>query len=767
MKKIFLYSLALLSTLTFWSCKDDNKATGDYEDSDRLPRPMFICDNNTNKGSDYTYNCQIIDKNTASLYWYTVQGAAAYEIKWAYKTYVSGGEQAWIETEQGKDKKSLAGSIIIDDPNEFHTTIENLQYQTEYFFAIRALNSYSKTDESWKNDPKNSKWYGYGNLRQWADYMQLNTEARYKNPKVCSVKEKGDDYVVLSLNRKIDYKKDYSTDEANDIKENFRFLDADKTIVKVDYLTFKASASTPNATENPAYLKYDITDADWEKGEIRIDGLSKNSVYDFLVWDKDVPVEADAWVDGNQAHTTGPKNDPITITHVMSPVDTITTSDGVYIADISQYNSMKIDQILINYCQNTEMSENQVFYLEGGKAYHISTNVELYKGLTLRTKPEDEKKGLRAKLYLSGLQMQGNNAATCNFMLGRQPVAGEMSTFELAIDSINFIDLDVDVPLAMNQGHQTEGIGSSSGNYFMNMYSNGLGVNVNLIEWRNCNFQGLIRGFFRVQGNNNFFIHNIKLIGCNFYNCGYYSATAGDYAYIFADMSTSKFKYKSNILENVEVAGCVFNNTPKRPLITDNGRNQTWHADVRWNINVHHNTFVNFCTVADNQIIYTRYIPGGSNLAFHDNVTLVTKDDKDTRRGSKHAGWYCDKVQGGDNSGACTFDIYNNWTTKGGKFTANAFDASKNSPKAIKKAKFTHDASELPLHVSTMSPTDLMVSPNPKYFIGIQNNHLDYHTDDGIEGVYYKKTADVQSSDIYTSKAGAPRLRGLEYDDFK
>ena len=161
------------------------------------------------------------------------------------------------------------------------------------------------------------------------------------------------------------------------------------------------------------------------------------------------------------------------------------------------------------------------------------------------------------------------------------------------------------------------------------MYADGMGIDVALLEWRNCSFQGLIRGFFRIQGNNDFNIRELNLIGCDFYNCGYYSNSAGDYAYIFADHNS---KTKSNILEKVEVSDCVFYNNPKRSVITDNNRNLVWDETVRWNIDVHHNTFVNFCTLAANPIINTRYIPGGSVLGFHDNVVILTKDPNDVNR---------------------------------------------------------------------------------------------------------------------------------------
>jgi hypothetical protein len=50
MKKIFLLTLALLSTLSFYSCKDDEVIGTD--EPNRLFRPMFRTTDNTGKSGD-------------------------------------------------------------------------------------------------------------------------------------------------------------------------------------------------------------------------------------------------------------------------------------------------------------------------------------------------------------------------------------------------------------------------------------------------------------------------------------------------------------------------------------------------------------------------------------------------------------------------------------------------------------------------------------------------------------------------------------------
>ena len=771
MKKIFLYSLMLLSALSFNACSD--KDDFEAKEADRLFRPMFRDDNNTGKGSTDPFNCAVVDRNKVHLYWYTVDDAVGYEIKWAIAGFVANGEQAWIDAENGVDGKELAGHVVITDPKQFDYLVENLNYQSDYRFAIRALHSYSATDDSWKTDPKNSLWYGYGGGREWAEYLGRQTDSRYNVPFVIQVSDITKNSMHLTLNRDIS---GYTDVEKAEFRDHFNFIDADQNIVKVDYLTFTASQSTPNATENPTYVKYNIPESAWVNNicELDIDNLSENSCYNIDVWDNTIQARVDACYNSTMKRTRGTAGPAILIKHVANATDTIgkgTNDERIY--DISQYQAMKLDDIIANYCADNVTAENQVYYLEGGKAYFFSSSPNVYKGFTLRTNPDDVAKGKRATLYLNGLSMSGNAPNTCNFMLGRQPASGENSSITLDIDSVRFCDLDVDCPLAFNYGDSQEGRGSVTGNYFMNMYPTGMGINVTLLEWNNCSFQGLIRGFFRIQGSNDFYIQHIKMIDCDFYNCGYYANNAGDYAYIFADHNG---KTKSNILQDVEISGCVFYNNPKRSVITDNNRNLTWDASVRWHIDVHHNTFVNFCTLANNPILNTRYNPGGSVLGFHDNVIINTKDAADVDRVMNAAGWDTRFIQGGDGSGHCTFKIYNNWTTNdveylknGQPFQTNAFNATSNAPAKWLKAwkedgtadtYYPYGEAELEVKLDeTLRATDLMVSPNPENFIGKTPLAIDYKTSKGIDGLYYKQTTAVLNSDIYKSGAGAPKLR--------
>lgn len=763
MKKILVFALALSTTMAFYSCKDDD--VNDYpKDEYRLPRPMFITTEIT--GDDnHPYNCSVQDRNNVNLNWYTVNGAVGYELKWAIQNYVAGGEQAWLDAENGVDGKSLAGRTVITDPNQFNYLVEHLQYQTQYMFAIRALHSYSATDDSWKTDPKNSKWYGQGSLREWADFYRPTTGGRYDVPFVVQVSDITKTSMHITLNRNI--ATGYDADQIKSFKEHFNFLDADSTILKIDYLTFTKSKSSPTAQENPTYVHYDIPEDAWVNNicEIDVDQLSENSVYQIDVWDATIPYSVDACYNTTMKRTKGDPAPPILVKHVPTMTATMATFDGEVDADISEWNSMQLDTLIANYCKDNS-PENQVFYLEGGKAYHFAQNPSVYKGLTLRTNPEDVAKGERATLYLGGLLKVNGSGTFCNFMIGRQPEAGENSTITLDIDSVRFIDLDVDCPLAGNYGSAQEGQSNAAGNYFMNMYSNGMGVNVNYLEWDNCTFKNIVRGFFRTQGSNDFFFKKIKLTNCVFYNGGYYQQNGGGFNYFHCDHGS---KPKSNIIEDIEISGNVFYDSPHGALLTDNNKNNVWDESVRWKLDIHHNTFVNFCTRANQVIVNTRYIPGGSTMGFHDNVIILTKDAADVNRSMGSGGWDTRNIQGGDGSGACTWDVYNNWTTKdegyltnGQPFAASALNATKNAiGKWLKNCTFTHDAEELAVHEDqVLKATDLMESPNPQHFIDAEKAHyVDHRTETGIDGLYYKQTDAVLNSDIYKSGAGAPMLR--------
>jgi hypothetical protein len=744
MNKILKYSLCLLAATSLYACSDDDDVASGS--NDRMFMTMFRVDNNTGKGDSDPYNCTVVDINDVHLYWYAVDNCAGYRIKWALQPSVSGGKTAW----ENADTTGLIIGDTILPPEQVDCVIKDLNYQTDYRFAIQTLHSLDL------NDPLNSKWYGYGDGRQWADWLGLQTGVRYEVPTVIQASEITKTSMRINLNRSI---AGYTATQMQGFREHFT---DDGTNFKVDYLTIKASFSSPNAVVPTQFAKYTLTSDDWARGYVDVEGLSENSVYNIDVWDKDIAVPVDACYNSLMKRTKGEAGPPILITHVETKQDTI-GGDLTKIYDISSYHSMKLDNIIDNYCASNDLAENQVFYLEGGKTYHFTNNSSIYKGLTIRTNPKDLEAGKgKAKLLLSGMTQTGSTINTCNFMLGRQPQPGENSSIALDIDSVRFMDLDVDVPLAKNYGHSMDGSGYGAvGNYFMNMYSNGMGINVNLLEWSNCTFTGIIRGFFRIQGSNDFNIHNIVMRDCEFYNDGYYANTGSGYQYFFADHNG---RPKSNILENIVIENNTFYDSPMGSLITDNNRNLMWDESVRWNVTINNNTFINFQTRSASPIVNFRYLPGGSKITMKNNFITVTADANDALRTLNCAGSDIRNIQGGDGSGNATFDVANNWSTNntltaGQIFSTQAFSASSNSMAKFKAtSSFPSGLDELNVHVDNLSATELMVSPNPKHTIGTTANHLDHHTDN-LDGLYFQNTDKVRNSNIYKLGIGASKWR--------
>lgn len=745
MKKLLIYSLCMFAvSLGFVSCSDDDDVPAG---SDRLFRTMFRCDNNTGKGDSDPYNCAVVDLNDVHLYWFGVEGAYGYQIRWALQPNVSGGAQAWHDTDS---LGLLEGDTILVGQDVLDCVIKDLNYQTDYRFAIRTLNSADL------NDPKNSEWYGHGDGRGWAEYLGLQTAARYEVPSIIQTSDITKTSMIIHLNRST---AGYTDEQMQGFAEHFT-IDGD--VFKVDYLTITPSKSSPNAVVPEQFKKYTLTDADWELGYILVEGLTENAVYNIDVWDADIPVSVDANYNPLLKRTKGDPGPPILLTHVPCPTDTVGKgTDGEVVYDISQYNSMRLDEIISDYCSSMTLAENQVFYLEGGKAYHFSGNPSIYKGLTLRTNPEDLAQGKRATLYLNGLTESGTNVNTCNFMLGRQPQSGENSSIPLDIDSVRFMDLDVNAPKARTYGHANDGLGGASGNYFMNMYSNGMGINVTLLEMNNCTFEGLRRGFFRIQGSNDFNIHNLVIKNCQFFNTGYYDQGGKGYNIIFADHNG---KPKSNILENIVIDNNVFCNTPHGSIITDNNRNLVWDESVRWNITVTNNTFVNHATRSAVAFFNFRYMPGGSTLTIKNNFWTVTKDEADAVRVLNCQGCDIRNIQGGDGSGVVTFDIANNWSTNnnltaGQIFTKGAFSAKSNAPgKFTSSSNFPSGTEELDVHVDDISAVELFKSPNPKYYATDPSNHMEHQTDDK-SCLNFQDTEKVRNSKIFQLGIGAQRLR--------
>ena len=453
MKKIIIYSLMLLTSVAYYSCsdKDENLSA----DISREFMPMFRCDNNTGKGSTDPYNCHTISPNSVYLCWYTVDNCVGYEIQWG----ILAGSQGDVAWQRVKDAGTI-GDTIITNPQ-----------------------------------------YGYGDGRQWADYMNLDTEDRYATPTIIGaqfLEDKEDPNYKTSFRVYLDRSTDsYSAEELETYTsytlekpngQSMKFFQTEEVngekVFKIDYLEVKANPSSPTANVPEEFRHYELKQEDWDRGYVYVYGLDENSVYNVNVYDEDIPYAADACYNGIVKRTKGDPGAPILIPHVPQATDTLSVSNVDYIIDISSYDACKLNAWFTNHMTSNTIAENQVYYLEGGKNYFIDSSIELYKGFTLATNPEDLTAGKgKAKIFMSGMGRYNNDydVFSCNFAFGRAAQAGESASVPLEIDTIKFQNIDFSVPLAYNKGdNNLDADKKVTANYWFNdINSNAMGYILN------------------------------------------------------------------------------------------------------------------------------------------------------------------------------------------------------------------------------------------------------------------------------------------------
>lgn len=767
MKKIFLYSLMLLSAVVFYSCKDnDDEGFG----NDRQFMTMFRTTDNANVGSTDPNFCQCIGRNTMRLTWYRVENCYGYEIKWFKASAVQNGtDTLW---QQREDEGLMKGHLVVNNPDQIQALIPDLEYSATYRFAIRVLNSADL------NDPKNSPWYGHGQQQNWQDYVQLETNQRYECPAVVSYVEFFDDtdpdyktkfkvHVNKSASTYIWYDEDhgqeivdtYSNEQLTEFKEHFKEENGNW---KVDYITVAPADETSTANVPAGNVpgepgKYKLTDEDWERGWFLVEGLTPGTQYMVAAWDDAITVKVDASYKNVMEAT---KADPPADRYlggdnwVKHMADTV----GGKPVDVSSWEVMRIDTIINNYMNASNIGEGQRFILQGGKKYYITSNPTLKKGFTLETDPEDLKKGLRATVYMGSLSEDNKGS---NFMIGDDSKNYSDPTVQLKMNSITFRGIDFNSPRVLRATASASG----TGNYLMNMYSSSVGFRLSKLEIDDCSVQGAVRGFFRVQGSYDFNISNFIINNCVFYNMGPYASNGGSYNWIHFQLNA---RPKSNLLNNLRITNNVFYNTAHGTLVNDNGNVPAngFDSSVRWNVDISHNTFVNFCTLSDGYILRTQSIPGGSTMKLTENLFVLTKDEADVNRLMKCAGWRVDKINGGDGSEAAKFIVGKNYSTNtnltGGQIWTGYAPSSSNGPGKWAKNNpswfETYGVDGLITIAEDISPEELMKSPNPPHHQDV-NLNADAFTCDNINGLYYNNTDKVRNSDIFKLEIGAPRLR--------
>ena len=754
MKKLLLYSFALLATFATFSCTDKDEAS--YEaSSDRLMTPVFRTNRTISKGGSDPFLCQVVGRNAMQLYWSQVKGAKGYQIKASYEQSIANSPENW------DDQTLLALDTILLGEEQDQLFLEDLMFSKTYRFAIRALSD--------RGEEHNSNWFGTGNLHQWTDMVYYDMLDKYRVPSIIAQKANiTKESFDLVLDRSYDKsgERKYTADELEEMSEFFNTTtDASGNKVwRADRLVIEPASSNPDAKVPAEYqypglkLENSMFGADGI-AMINVAGLDSNSVYNMYTYDELVFQEkAKKGLDKQKClnyaqqnlditvRTKGDPGEPIVIE--PAPQDTMMyESDGSMLSINLPLKATSIQPLIEKFMDSNEYAENKVFYLRGGENYFVRGGLQVYKGFKLATHPDDIAAGKgRAKVFLYYPQVLdisgGSSPSPAFFMLSRNPIGSENPMITIDIDKFVLEDLDFTIPYVRNIGDGSKVVTNS---YFMNMYSKGMGSTVEEISLKNCSFQGIVGGFYRVQANYGVRIKNF---------IGYYSTSGRRYNWFHANPEAN---VNINIWENFVMKNCTIYDNPLGYMFNHN-KQQTieWPADLHYNITLENNTFINLntCNAGNSMIFNTRWIPGGSTFTVKRNLFVLTRDDNDTERTMVQAG--CD-IRTINGSGTVTLDFEDNYSTNdnltNGQIwsnTSSAFDyTQKNTFGSLAK---NYDvtwgkagAEGLTVKVADISAKDLMVQPNPPHKLDPSNpNHYD-HVCDGIDGTVTNVDKEIRS----------------------
>ena len=763
MKKLLLYSFALLATFATFSCSDKDEAS--YEaSSDRLMTPVFRTNRTISKGGSDPFLCQVVGRNAMQLYWSQVKGAKGYQIKASYEQSIANSPENW------DDQTLLALDTILLGEEQDQLFLEDLMFSKTYRFAIRALSD--------RGEEHNSNWFGTGNLHQWTDMVYYDMLDKYRVPSIIAQKANiTKESFDLVLDRSYDKsgERKYTADELEEMSEFFNTTtDASGNKVwRADRLVIEPASSNPDAKVPAEYqypglkLENSMFGADGI-AMINVAGLDSNSVYNMYTYDELVFQEkAKKGLDKQKClnyaqqnlditvRTKGDPGEPIIIE--PAPQDTMMyESDGSMLSINLPLKATSIQPLIEKFMDSNEYAENKVFYLRGGENYFVRGGLQVYKGFKLATHPDDIAAGKgRAKVFLYYPQVLdisgGSSPSPAFFMLSRNPIGSENPMITIDIDKFVLEDLDFTIPYVRNIGDGSKVVTNS---YFMNMYSKGMGSTVEEISLKNCSFQGIVGGFYRVQANYGVRIKNFIIDNVDFYNGGYYSTSGRRYNWFHANPEAN---VNINIWENFVMKNCTIYDNPLGYMFNHN-KQQTieWPADLHYNITLENNTFINLntCNAGNSMIFNTRWIPGGSTFTVKRNLFVLTRDDNDTERTMVQAG--CD-IRTINGSGTVTLDFEDNYSTNdnltNGQIwsnTSSAFDyTQKNTFGSLAK---NYDvtwgkagAEGLTVKVADISAKDLMVQPNPPHKLDPSNpNHYD-HVCDGIDGTVTNVDKEIRS----------------------
>ncbi|MCH5690079.1 hypothetical protein LWM68_41140 [Niabella sp. W65] len=362
----------------------------------------------------------------------------------------------------------------------------------------------------------------------------------------------------------------------------------------------------------------------------------------------------------------------------------------------------------------------------------------------------------------AGYNAANNGSNANNFQLGRPAQAGEIGS--ITMGDVIFDNISFELPLAVNFFNQSLFPGKSiNGNYFINQHSASMPFTCSKLEARNCNFQGMVRCWFRTQGSNRQVIENIIVDNCLFHDAGMYDVNGRGYPFITGEAKSER----TNIFNNVVIKNNSFIGISWDQLVRENA-NLAWASSVVWNVTIENNTFLNAFSVSNGRfLIQHQNPPANSKYTIKKNLFISVKAAGDSR----------DFFQSGMDfrtyRPGLSFDIADNYSTAAK--SANGAITYFSSAEIFNNQPFSHasrgagfnggalnvgglEATKVITGPTPIAPENLMVDPYPKgKKIGAAwdvNAHI-YN----VEGLKFKNTPEVLNHPIYTKGIGDPRWR--------
>ncbi|TJZ59920.1 hypothetical protein FAZ15_13595 [Sphingobacterium olei] len=712
---IFTWSIALASVLTLFlhSCQKNLLSLTDEEEN-RSFMAVFRQQANTGKSGDPLAS-QVVNTNDMYLVWNGINGAAGYRLKMKVQS------GSWdIPTD------ILWDTIV--GPDVLKLTKIDLQYSTKHNFAIQTLSP--------KGEAYHSKWYGLGDGAHNDDRAEWDMGERTGIPDVVSVSNVTETSMRVWFDLKV-YNPDPAVLNPSFQHENDQFL-LDEILVQ--------PASVNRELESKSVK---LTPTDLTNGYVDIGGLSSNALYVVNGLNNKVGRYWDRLYNTSMVRMRGQVGEPILIPHIVDNENTWA----------QQNNASRLDTILNNFLFDNTLAEGTIYMLEAGKKYYLGSNVVLAKGLTLRsTLP-----GTKPIVYMGlGYNETNNGSLAYNFQLGRPAQAGEIGS--ITVGDVIFDDISFELPLAVNFFNQSLHPGKAiTGNYFINQHSASMPFTCSRLETRNCNFQGMVRSWFRTQGTNRQVIENIIVDNCLFHDAGMYDTNGRGYPLITGAAAS----VSTNIFNNVVIKNNSFIGISWDQLVRETA-NLAWAPSVVWNVTIENNTFLNAFSVSNGRfLIQHQNPPANSSYTVKKNLFISVKAANDDRQ------FFQSGMDFRTYRSGLKFDVADNYATA--SKSANGTVTYYSSAEIMNNQPFSHnsrgaganggslnvgglEATRVITGPTPIAPENLMVDPYPRGRKVGANWETNAHIYN-INGLRYKNTPEVQNHPIYTKGIGDPRWR--------